>query len=605
MSGADTSAYEAFCARANEMPDALAVVCGEQCLSFRELDVASSRLAHHLRERRIQRGELVGIFLERSVDLLVAVLGTLKSGAAYVPLEPSYPQERLSFMLSDSRVRAVITCSDVLERLPAGRPALVLLDADAGAIEGHPCTRPDAGTKPDDLAYVIYTSGSTGHPEGVMIEHRNVVNLISAMALEPGLSPGETMVGVTTHSFDLSVPDLYLPLACGATLMFVPHATASDGAALAELLARVQPELMQATPSTWRMLIDAGWTGSDRLRAVCGGEALQRDLALALLERVGGGVWNFYGPTETTVWVTRQRLGPEVASGPAVVPIGSALAGARCHILDQAGNLVSAGSEGELYIGGPGVARGYHRRPGLTAECFVPDRLGGSGQLYRTGDLVRSGTDGVIEFIGRADHQVKLRGFRIELGEVEVALSAEPTVREAVVVLTDDAPGEERLVAYVVPAPGTLPRPEQLRAAVQTRLPQHMVPGSFTLLDELPKTPNGKIDRNALSTWRPAAARDSTELIAPRTVLEHLVLGVWTEVLGHGKIGVGDDFFAVGGHSLRAMQVSSRLRTALGVRVPLGRLLEHRTVAGQARVVADCLAEEKEAAGLLAQLEAS
>jgi amino acid adenylation domain-containing protein len=604
MNATERCAHELFAARAAEAPGAIAVVCGDRRLTFGELDSASSRLAHHLRGRGVGRGALVGILLDRSVELLVAIFGVLKAGAAYVPLEPSYPGERLAFVLEDADARVVICSSDVLDRLPQTSAEVVGIDADWPDIAAEPAAVPDTGVTPHDLAYVIYTSGSTGRPKGVMIEHHSIVNLMQAMALVPGLRAGDTMLGVTTPAFDLSVPDLYLPPLTGATLVLARQETASDGIALAEMLESVRPDLMQATPSTWRMLIDVGWMGHDGLRVVCGGDAVHADLAAELAGRARGGLWNFYGPTEATVWSTLYPIGVDAGDGPRVVPIGAPLAGASCHVLDPDGRPVPPETNGELYIGGPGLARGYHRRPELTAERFVPDPFSGSGRLYRTGDVVRRSWDGVLEFVGRADYQVKLRGHRIELGEVEAALAAQPSVRDAVAVLTDDEPGDEQLVAYIVPATGAVPVPSELRAALERGLPAHMVPSTVTVLEELPQTPNGKIDRKALSTWRTATPTERAELVRPRTLLEEVVLGVWVDVLGHNDIGVCDDFFAVGGQSLRAMQVVSRLRSALGVRVPLGRLLERPTVAEQARVVAGCLGEDEEVAALLAELEA-
>jgi amino acid adenylation domain-containing protein len=465
---------------------------------------------------------------------------------------------------------------------------------DDPALERHPCAAPSPLATPEDLAYVIYTSGSTGRPKGVMIEHRNLTNLLMSMAQEPGLGPEDTLLGVTTPAFDLSVPDLYLPLVTGATLLLAKPEEAVDPRALARLLDGSEVTVMQATPSTWRMLLEDGWTPSRPMRVVVGGEAVPPALAAQLRELMDG-VWNFYGPTETTVWSTCWRVG-ELGG---VVPIGRPIANTRCYVLDGAGEPVPTGVLGELHIGGAGVARGYLGRPELTAEKFIADPFREGGRLYRTGDLVRLRSDGLLEFQGRSDHQVKLRGFRIELGEIEAVLGRHRGVSQALAHVREDVPGDQRLVGYVV---GDVPAEELLELA-RLHLPEHMVPGAIVLLKALPLTPNGKIDRRVL----PAPTGSSEQATTPpRTPLEEHLIELWREVLGVEKIGIHDSFFALGGHSLLVTKVLARVRSAFGVDVPLRRVYEAPTVAQLAQIVASALIDSEERSEmelLLAELE--
>ncbi|MFB6888768.1 amino acid adenylation domain-containing protein [Kitasatospora sp. NPDC056327] len=454
--------HHRFAEQAARTPDAEAVRCGAEALSYAELADRADRLAHRLRRHGVGRDVLVGVCTERSVDLVVALLAVLKAGGAFVPLDPGFPAERIAFMLADSGLPVLLTRRTVAERLPAGDAEVLCLDELREELAAGPAGDPGAPVEAGDLAYVIYTSGSTGRPKGVQVPHRALANFLRAMGERPGLGPEDTLLAVTTHSFDISLLELLLPLVEGARVVVAGRAEASDGERLARLLAGSGASVMQATPSTWRMLLDAGWRGAPGLRVLAGGEALDAGLARRLRE---GGVelWNMYGPTETTVW----SAVAEVGEGP--VSIGAPIANTELHVLDERRRLVPAGVPGELYIGGDGLARGYLGRPELTAERFVPHPFGAGPEerLYRTGDLVRRRRDGGIEFLGRLDHQVKLRGFRIELGEVESELAARPGVGHAVVTVREDVPGDQRLVAYVVPAsdggPGGTPEwPDQV-----------------------------------------------------------------------------------------------------------------------------------------------
>jgi len=533
-------------------PQATALVFGDEQVSYGELNARANRLARHLRGLGVGREVKVGVLLERGVPMVVAVLGVLKAGGAYVPLDPSYPEERVAFMLQDSEAQVLLTEERLLAGVAAGDARVVCVDRDAAAIAQQAGGDLEAGPQPADLAYMIYTSGSTGRPKGVQIEHRALSNFLQSMAHEPGLGPRDVLVAVTTLSFDIAGLELYLPLIVGARLVLAGREVTANGVALSELLVASGATVMQATPATWRLLLAAGWRGEARLKILCGGEALPRDLA-EQLSGCCGELWNMYGPTETTIWSTACR----VQSGVEAVPIGGPIANTRLYLVDEHLQPVPVGVPGELCIGGAGVARGYWRRPELTAEKFVADPFSGEAgaKLYRTGDRVRYRADGTIEFLGRIDNQVKVRGFRIELGEIEVLLRQQAGVREAVAVVREDGTGDQRLVAYVVGAV----EPEALRAVLRARLPEYMVPSAFVALDALPLTPNGKLDRKAL----PAPEREhqvSGAYVAPQSELEQQLAAVWREVLGAPQVGVDDNFFDLGGNSLLVTQVHARIK---------------------------------------------
>jgi thioesterase domain-containing protein len=422
---------------------------------------------------------------------------------------------------------------------------------------------------------VLYTSGSTGHPKGVEVTHRCVVNFLLSMQEHPGLGADDGLLAVTTLSFDIAVLELFLPLTVGARVILLSREAAADGARLLAELSRPDVTAMQATPATWRLLLESGWRPGKPLKVLCGGEALPRSLADGLLQRAGS-VWNMYGPTETTVWSALHWLQP----GSTPVPIGEPIANTQIYLLDSRLRPVPPGCTGELYIGGVGVARGYHGRPALTAERFVPDPFGTpGGRLYRTGDLARSLPDGTLECLGRVDHQVKVRGFRIELGEIEAALGTHPGVRQAVAVARADGAGDKRLAAYVVAA-DVCPTASDLRAHLKEHLPEYMVPADFVFLPAIPLTPNGKVDRKALPS--PQAGTTASGYVPPRTPLEIQMAFLWEEVLGRRPVGITDNFFEIGGHSLLAARLFARIEAVLGRALPLRALFEAPTVEGLA-----------------------
>jgi len=568
---------ERFAARAAAAPERTAVVDGRGAMTYGELDRASSRVAAQLAAAGVAPGQRVAVFLERTRALPAALLGVLKAGAAYVPLDPRYPAERIAWVLEDARPAALVTDPGLGLRLapPAGLPR-VLLDADALARPGPAAVlaSPTGPAGADEVAYVIYTSGSTGRPKGVEVTHRGLSNFLASMAREPGIRPQDRILAVTTVSFDIAGLELFLPLVEGASLHLVPSDVAADPSLLARALEDSAANLMQATPSTWRMLLEHGWRGDPRLTILCGGEALPRELADALLPRCAA-LWNMYGPTETTIWSTLHRVGP--GAGP--VPIGHPVAHNRLYLLDRHGEPVPQGVAGELHIGGAGVARGYLGRPELTAERFPLDPFAGGGaRMYRTGDLCRRRADGELEYLGRLDQQVKIRGHRIEPGEIEAVLGRHPGVRQAAVVARPGPAGDARLVAYVVAGEGSPPERGALRDLCRRTLPEYMVPAHFVALDALPLTPNGKLDRAALPAPEETARVAAAAPVAPRDPVEAELARIWSEVLGTPVAGVTDDFFDVGGHSLLAARVFARIEQRLGVALPVATLLEAPTI---------------------------
>ncbi|WP_216216774.1 non-ribosomal peptide synthetase [Amycolatopsis aidingensis] len=540
-------------------------------LTYRELDERSGRIAALLRAHGAGPEAPVGLCLPRTPDLVAAILGVWRAGAAYLPLDPNWPTARLAGMLADSGARILLGAGNDL-----GFAGTVLTPEDAAGHEPAPAV-PVHG---EDLAYLIYTSGSTGRPKGVEVPHRAVLNLLVSFQHLFDLDPADRFAAVTTLSFDISVLELLLPLVAGSEVLVVPTETVADGPALRDLLADAGVTAMQATPATWRLLETAGGVPAGVVTRVCGGEALTRDLADALLSDEAL-VWNAYGPTETTVWSSAAL----VDAAPAPVVLGAPIGNTSLYVLDARMEPVPPGVVGELHIGGEGVARGYRGMPGRTADRFRPNPFG-PGRLYATGDQVRLRRDGMLEFLGRADHQVKVRGFRIELGEVEAALLRCAEVAEAVVV-TRGAGEDVRIVAYLVPDGDAGRDPDlwsRLRARLAQRLPEYMVPATAVLLETMPLTANGKVDRQALPdpVWAGAAER-----VAPRDPVERVLAGIWQEVLGLPDLGVHDDFFVLGGHSLLAAKVVARVRAAFSVTIPIGRMFAAPTVAGLARVLTE------------------
>jgi amino acid adenylation domain-containing protein len=577
--------HDLFAAQARRTPEAPALRFRGETLSYAELDRWSARLAGHLRGRGVGPETRVGVMLERTPELVVALLGVLRAGGAWVPLDPAHPRARLARVLEDARAGVVVTVSGLLPRLPEGAPAAVLLDADRERIAAGPDAAPDAGVDPENLSHVIFTSGSTGRPKGVMIRHSSVVVLLRWLREMVTDEERAAVLFSTSTGFDVSVAEVFGTLAWGGTLVMVENALE---------LARVAEPVVHASmvPTAAAELLRTGGIPASVRTLNLGGEALPPDLARALLalptvERVG----NLYGPTEDTTYSAYWR----VERGAGTVRVGRPVAGTRALVLDAELEPVPQGAVGELYLAGDGLARGYAARPDLTAERFLPCPFGPAGaRMYRVMDRVRWCPDGTLEYFGRTDFQVKVRGFRIEPGEVEAALREHPGVRDAVVVAREDAPGERRLVAYLLPREGAeAASPHELRAWLRERLPEPMVPSAFVALEELPLTASGKTDRRALPAPDAPAAR---EHVAPRGEMEERVAALFAEVLGVERVGAHDDFFDLGGHSLLATRVAARLHKLTGVEVPVRVLFESPTVAGVAAwVEAAAPGEELEA----------
>ncbi|RKH77400.1 amino acid adenylation domain-containing protein, partial [Corallococcus sp. AB045] len=572
--------HGAFEAQVDLTPDAVAATFGDQSLTYAQLEARASRLARHLRRQGVGMEVRVGLCVERSLDMLVAVLAVLKAGGTYVPLDPAFPTDRLAYMVEASGMPVLVSQRSLESILPPHAARVVLLDGDAEAIAAEDGSPLRDAVPPEAVAYVLFTSGSTGRPKGVQVPHGAVARFLAALRETTGMSSKDVLVAVTTLSFDIAVLELFLPLSVGGQVVIASRDIAVDGSRLAGLLRQCGATVLQATPSTWRLLLETDWRGPE-LTALTGGESLPRELAESLLPRCRV-LWNVYGPTETTVWSTAHA----VASGTGGVPIGRPISGTQVYVLDSGLNPVPRGVPGELFIGGEGVTRGYLHRPDLTAERFIPDAYGGVPGLrvYRTGDRVRWAAHGVLEYLNRVDNQVKLRGYRIELGEIEAVLSQAPGVRDAAVVVRGGG-ADARLVGYVVARPGQTLESQALRALMKERLPEYMVPSALVVLDAMPLTPNGKVDRKALPA-PDVSTEAAREFVAPRTPMEAQVAELYASLLQVQRVGATDSFFELGGHSLLATRLTSRLRTAFQVDLPLQALFESPTVADLAARIA-------------------
>ena len=575
----DQCIHQLFEAQVEKTPDAVAVVFGNQQLTYRELDQKANQVAHYLQKLGVGQEVLVGICVERSLETIIGLLGILKAGGAYVPLDPKYPQERLAFMVEHSQISVLLTQENLLKTLPPNSAQAICLDSDWKNIATHQQNSVNSNIHPNNLSYTIYTSGSTGKPKGVQIAHRNVVNFLTAIQEKLQLTNIDNLHSVTTLSFDIAVLEIFLPLTTGAKLTLVSREVATDSTQLLQQLNNSAVTIMQATPATWRMLLDAGWEGNSQLTILCGGEALPQNLALQLCQRAAS-VWNLYGPTETTIWSTIHQ----VDKSEAFVPIGRPIANTQIYILDKHLQPIPVGVPGELYIGGAGLARGYFDQPELTQEKFISSPLEAGKYLYKTGDLARYLPNGDIEYLGRIDYQVKIRGFRIEIGEIEAAINQYSEIREVVVIAREDIPNDKRLVAYVIPQ-STDVSVLELRNFLKAKLPDYMIPSAFVVLEKFPLTPNGKIDRRALPApdW---SQRDlEANYLPPRTPVEEIIANTCIQVLGVEQVGVNDNFFELGGHSLLATQVISRIRQDFQIEFPLQKIFEFPTVAELATAV--------------------
>ncbi|HEV2704406.1 MAG TPA: amino acid adenylation domain-containing protein [Pyrinomonadaceae bacterium] len=580
-----------FARQVEQTPDAVALVDMKERLTYAQLNERADKVARRLRRRGVGAESLVGVLVERSAEMVVALLGVLKAGAAYVPLDASYPLERLRYMIEDASVEVVLTAGAAGERLAEmwAKGGLSLLNIDDEEADADGSREAFASrAEMENAAYVLYTSGSTGKPKGVVVTHRALVNLLDSMRRQPGLTADDKLLAVTTLSFDIAGLELFLPLTVGGCVVVASREAAADGALLLQHLEQDGVTAMQATPVTWRLLLEAGWQGTTPLKVLCGGEALPWELARELAAR-SPSVWNLYGPTETTIW----SAASEVKETAGRVSIGRPIQNTQFYVLDARGEPAPIGVYGELHIGGEGLARGYLNRPELTAERFVPHPFSAvpGARLYKTGDLVRYLPSGEVEYFGRCDQQVKVRGYRIELGEVESALDQHPQVAQAVVVVREDEPGNQRLVAYVMAQETSIPVAE-LRGFIAGRLPEYMLPSAFVFVDKFPLTLNGKIDRRALPA--PGHARDESHgtYVAPRDQLERQLAQLWEEILDIRPVGTTDNFFELGGHSFLTLRLIGQIKKRFGRDIALASFFQGATI----QHLAAMLREEAEAA---------
>jgi amino acid adenylation domain-containing protein len=575
-------------------PHARAVSYEETHLTYAELNARANQLAHYLRSLSVTPDTLVGICLERSIEMVVALLAVLKAGGAYLPLDPQYPQERLAYMVGDAACRVLITEESLRARLPNSDAHVLCLEQEQVEIErestenlSHEVT----GVTPAHLAYVIYTSGSTGRPKGVAVEHRQLLNYLNSIVERLNFAPGSNFATVSTLAADLGNTMIYPSLCTGGTLNVIAQNLISDPDAFAGYVSRHEIDYLKIVPSHLEALLTARSPAQvlPRKALILGGEASHWDL----LERVNRlapecRVFNHYGPTETTIGVlTFPADINQSAQSALTLPLGRPIANTQIYILDPQLRRVPVGVAGELYIGGQGLVRGYFNAPDLTAERFIPHAFGDKpgARLYRTGDIARHLPDGNIEYLGRVDNQVKLRGLRIELGEIETVLRNHPAVREAILLLRQDAPGDKRLVAYIVLQQEQLADVAELREWLGARLPEYMIPSALVLLHTLPLTLNGKIDRRALPAPEDVSAFQEKTFVAPRNAVEQIIANIWAEVLGLEQVSVDSNFFEVGGHSLKAIQIISRIREALRVELSAKSLFDARTVETLSKIV--------------------
>jgi amino acid adenylation domain-containing protein len=602
-----TTVHGLFEQQAERTPNAIAVEAAGVRLTYKELDERANRLASRLRQAGVTHGTLVALCVDRTVDMAAAPLAVLKAGGAYLPLDPEFPKERLAFLMEDAEAPVLLTIRSLAGLLPGAEqvvfcdgeedslgsdkkqgdrqpfsPANVSMDPAESSAKKVESPRDSIAAgqahTPESIAYVLYTSGSTGRPKGVGIHHRALVNLLLSMQREPGFTASDSLLAVTTLSFDIAELELYLPLICGGRLVIASHEDARDLRRLGERLRESKCTVLQATPAAWRGLIDIGWTGQAGLKALCGGETLSRDLAQELLPRVGE-LWNLYGPTETAVWSAAHK----VTAGNGPVPIGRPIDNTEIFVLDANQKLAPTGVAGELYIGGAGVARGYVRREELTAERFIESPFHSNAKLYRTGDLARWRTDGTLECLGRIDNQIKIRGFRIEPGEIEAALLEHEEIRTAAVRVWPDASGNLSIAAYLTG--GLALERIDLRRFLKQQLPDYMIPARFVTLDALPLTPNGKVDRNALPD--PSAMEKAVVSIAARNEMERKLVAIWESVLDARPIGIEDNFFDLGAHSFQVAKLLHKIEVEFGARLSMAALFEAPTISSLAELLGD------------------
>ena len=572
--------HEIFEERARKSPNAIAVICGYESLTYETLNAKSTQLALYLQKLGIRSDALVAVCMDRSLDMLVTLLGILKAGGAYIPLDPQIPADRLSYMLDDSKVSVIITQSILLEKHPILSQKcknIIQLDLEWYSIEKEVANKSKhlrKEVKPHHLAYVIYTSGSTGRPKGVMITHLALANFLISMKKQPGLTGSDKLLAITTFCFDIAALELYLPLLVGARCYICPAETVKNVDQLMLEIAHIKPTIMQATPTTWSMLFQAGWKNKEKLKILCGGEALPESLKNKFIESKSE-VWNLYGPTETTIWSTICR----VSSDSPVNNIGKPIANTSIYFLNEAQQVLPSGSMGELCIAGKGLARGYLNKPELSAEKFITCSFDSSLRLYRTGDLGRWLDNGTIEFLGRIDQQVKIRGFRIELTEIEAVLDSHLGIQTSITIVKT-LKGQEQLLSYYVAASeySTSLDVLELRQYLSNKLPDYMIPALFIKIDKLPLTLNGKVDRKLLSD-RAIEPLPSVATIPRQNSVLAQISQIWTDILNIETINIHAGFFDMGGNSVLGNTLVNMVREKLDPNFSITRLFKYNTIA--------------------------
>jgi amino acid adenylation domain-containing protein len=564
--------HQLVCETAARFPDKTAIRFGKRQLTYKQMNEEANQLAGILIDQGIKPHDIVGLALNRSMEMMIALLAIMKSGAAYLPLDPQYPKERIHFMLEDSSAKLIITSKQYKGYFQTAAKELLIENAWE-KLSGYSAQEPNVKVEANNLAYLLYTSGSTGKPKGVMVEHRNLVNLLCSMKNFPGITPQDKWLAVTTISFDIAGLELYLPLISGAELVLAGEDETRDGHLLMDKLKKENISIMQATPSTYQLMLNTGWKERLDLKILCGGEPVSRDLASKLIPRCRG-LYNMYGPTETTIWSTCAKI----FSADEIITIGHPIGNTQVYILDHYGNPLPEGVVGEIYLAGDGVTRGYLNRPALQEERFVPDSFSKTPgrKMYRTGDLGKFLEDGQIQCLGRIDQQVKIRGYRIEPGEIEHQLNSLPGIKESVVLAREDKTGDQRLVAYLVTEPDETNEDKLIstwRGSLKESLPFYMVPNDFVILPRFPLTPSGKIDRKLLPEPKSVSGKLSKPV--PENETEKMIAGIWSNFLGVDSVGKTDDFFELGGHSLIAAQVMGQLEKETGRRLPLTTLFKY------------------------------
>ncbi|UFH45637.1 amino acid adenylation domain-containing protein [Flavobacterium galactosidilyticum] len=570
--------HDLFAQQAKKSPKNIALEFLGNTISYEKLNIQTNQMAHYLKDLGFGRGNIIAVSMPRSPELVISLLAIMQCGSAYLPLDPEYPISRLQFMLEDSDAKFLLTTKDLSASLPKLANTILIEDTIA-SLKKYPVTKLETQVNHEEVVYLLYTSGSTGNPKGVPITHKNLVNFLCSMALEPGINENDRLLSITTISFDIAALELYLPLIKGATLILADHETARDGRLLLELIKNEKINFLQATPTTWSMLLDSGWSKSLPIKALCGGEAMTADLAKELIFKCDT-VWNVYGPTETTIWSSLKQ----VKADDALISIGKPIANTQFYIINDQGQLVAPGNIGEIAIGGDGVASGYWKSAELTNEKFIRTSLYTTNNniLYRTGDLGKLLPTNEIECLGRIDQQVKIRGQRIEPGEVEEALLLIDGIKFVVVLAN-----ENFLIAHIVPNGSIETAENQIsswRDTLNSQLPPHLVPQDFNIIEKMPTTPNGKIDRKALSQYKINKKGNYTY---PKTETQKLVAEIWKKCLNIEKVDIYSNFFEIGGHSIVAVKVMNEIEKETGKRLPLSSLFQSSTIEKLAQLLED------------------